>query len=59
MIAGDCYRLAIALLKQNKNLDEALSLSRRAVEIYTRLRQQHNLEEAQETLAEIEQAIHE
>jgi hypothetical protein len=43
---------------QNHNLDEALSLSRRAVEIYTRLRHP-SLQSAQETLAEIERAIHE
>ncbi len=57
LIAGDCHILAKALLKQNKNLEEALSLSRRAVEIYTRLRQQNNLQSAQETLAEIEAKI--
>jgi len=55
LIAGDCHRLAKALLKQNKNLDEALPLSRRAVEIFTRLRSQ-SLQSAQETLAEIEKA---
>ena len=53
-IANDCHRLAEALLKQNKNLEEALSMSRRAVEIYTRLRMSNNLKWAQETLAEIE-----
>lgn len=79
LIAGDCHRLAKALLMQsegrsrlqrdkgNKNeksrskrdlLDEALPLSRRAVEIYTRLRHP-DLQSAQETLAEIERAIHE
>lgn len=58
LIAGDCHRLAKALLKQNRNLDEALSMSRRAVEIYTRLRHPE-LQSAQETLAEIERAIHE
>jgi tetratricopeptide (TPR) repeat protein len=58
LIAINCHRLAIALLKQNRNLDEALSLSRRAVEIYTRLRSPR-LQGAQETLAEIEKAIHE
>jgi tetratricopeptide (TPR) repeat protein len=57
LIAGDCHRLAIALLKQNRNLDEALSLSHRAVEIYTRLRQQDNLQSAQETLEEIENSL--
>ncbi|HRQ25305.1 MAG TPA: hypothetical protein PLF42_17895, partial [Anaerolineales bacterium] len=70
LIAWDCHHLAKALLKQNpvgahvgatreSPLHEALSLSRRAVEIYTRLRQSHNLQEAQETLAEIERAVHE
>lgn len=54
LIASDCHRIAKALLKQNKNLDEALSLSHRAVEIFTRLRSPEKLQEAQETLAEIE-----
>jgi hypothetical protein len=40
-------------------LDEALPLSRRAVEIFTHLRQQYNLQEAQETLAEIEAKLKE
>ena len=63
-IANDCHRIAKALLKQNQvgqignlPLQEALSMSRRAIEIYTRLRQQDNLKEAQETLAEIERAM--
>jgi tetratricopeptide (TPR) repeat protein len=65
LIAGDCYRLAQALLKQNPAivgaarappLQEAWSLSRRAVEIFTRLRHP-NLQSAQETLAEIEKAV--
>jgi tetratricopeptide (TPR) repeat protein len=58
LIAFDCHHLAIALLKQNHNLDEALSLSRRAVEIFTRQRHP-DLQSAQETLAEIEKAVHE
>jgi tetratricopeptide (TPR) repeat protein len=58
LIANDCHRLAKALLKQNKNLDEALSMSRRAVEIFTRLRHR-NLQSAQETLAEIEKRMKE
>ena len=69
LIAGVCHRLAKALLKQNpvgahvgatreSPLHEALSLSRRAVEIYTRLRHPR-LQSAQETLGEIEKAIHE
>jgi hypothetical protein len=56
LIAGDCHSLTQALLKQNSNLDEALSMSRRAVEIYTRLRHP-DLQSAQETLAEIESVI--
>ncbi len=54
LIANDCHRIAKALFKQNRATDEALALARRAVEIYTRLRQQDNLQEAQETLGEIE-----
>jgi len=57
LIAGDCHRLAQALLKQNRNLEEALSMSRHAVEIYTRLRQPGRLQGAQETLTEIERAM--
>ena len=56
LIASNCRRLAKALLKQNHNLDEALSLSRRAVEIYTRLRHPR-LQSAQEMLGEIERAM--
>ena len=56
LIASDCHRLARALLKQNKNLEEALSMSRRAVEIHTHLRHP-DLLSAQETLAEIEKAM--
>lgn len=75
LIAHDCHRIAKALLKQNlalsgaegRKLEEALSptlseaeeLARRAVEIFTRLRVPDDLQEAQETLAEIERAIHE
>ncbi len=64
LIAANCHNLAKALLKQSgksdwqSDLQEALSLSRRAVEIFTRLRYR-DLPEAQETLAEIERAIHE
>jgi len=58
LIANNCRRIAIALLKQNKNLDEALTLSRRAIEIFTRLRHP-DLQSAQELLEEIERAIHE
>ncbi len=57
LIAADCHRLASALLKQHQRLEEALPLSRRAVEILTRLRMQDDLQEAQETLAEIEHAL--
>ena len=62
LIAGDCRRLAKALLKQNVGqianlpLQEALSLSRRAIEIFTRLRHPE-LQSAQKTLAEIERAV--
>ena len=59
LIASNCHCLAKALLKQNHNLDEALSMSRRAVEIFTRLRVPDDLKEAQETLAEIEEKIKE
>jgi len=70
LIAGDCHCLAQALVgairesplpapQRESPLREALSLARRAVEIFTRLRMQDNLQEAQETLAEIEKAIHE
>ncbi|MCB9112766.1 MAG: DUF4062 domain-containing protein [Anaerolineales bacterium] len=58
IIASNSHRIAKALLKQNKNFDEALSLSHRAVEIFTRLRHPY-LQSAQETLGEIERAIHE
>jgi len=71
LIAGNCHRLAQALVRahgrapQPAPLQEALSpvlseaegLARRAVEIYSRLRQQDNLKEAQETLAEIEKVL--
>jgi tetratricopeptide (TPR) repeat protein len=55
LIALDCYYLAIALLNQKKNLDEALSHSRRAVEIFTRLNHP-NLQDGRETMDEIEKA---
>jgi tetratricopeptide (TPR) repeat protein len=48
--------LAQALLKQNKNLDEALSHCRCAIEIFSRLRSPEKLKEAKATLAEIEKA---
>ncbi|MCL4707809.1 DUF4062 domain-containing protein [bacterium] len=64
LIANNCHRLAKALLEQNRAvgadgrppLQEALSLSRHAVEIYTRLKSP-NLQGAQKTLAEIEQKM--
>jgi len=56
MIARDCNTIAKALLKQNKNLEEALTFAQRAVEIFTRLRYR-DLPEAQDTLAEIEKAM--
>ena len=62
LIAGDCHHLAKALLKQNpvetknsSSLQEALSLSHRAVEIFTHLRAR-GLQSAQKTLGEIERA---
>jgi tetratricopeptide (TPR) repeat protein len=58
-IALQCSRLAHALLRQNSNLEEALALSRRAVEIFSRLRMSDNLQDAQETLAEIEKVMKE
>lgn len=63
LIALDCHRIAKALLKQNQvgqignlPLQEALSLARRAVEIFKRLRYR-DLQKAQELLAEIERAV--
>jgi len=61
MIAYDSRVLAKALLMQGRSglkpdLQEVLTLSRRAVEIYTRLRHP-NLQWAQEMLAEIEKVI--
>jgi tetratricopeptide (TPR) repeat protein len=65
LIAGDCHCLAKALLKQNvgqianlTTLQEALTLSRRAVEIFTHLRHPQ-LQSAQKTLEEIEEKIKE
>ena len=55
-VANNCDRLAKALLKQNRATDEALAFSRRAVEIYTRLKSP-DLQWAQETLEEIEKAM--
>lgn len=57
LIAHDCHRLAQAQFKQNKGLDEAVALAHRAVEIFKHLRQQDNLQSAQETLAKIEKAL--
>ncbi len=59
LIAGDCDRIANALLKQNRELEEAVSLSRRAIEIHTRLGMRDEFERSQETLAEIEEKIKE
>ena len=56
LIAADCHRIAKALLKQNHNLDEALSMSHRAIEIFTRLRSPM-LQSAQEMLDEIEEKL--
>ena len=57
LIAADSHNIAKALLKQNKNLEEALTFSLRAVEISTHLCQSEELQEAQDTLAEIEKAL--
>ncbi len=56
LIARNCHHIAKALLKQNCANDEALSMSRRAVEIFTRLRHS-DLQSAQKTLAEIERTM--
>lgn len=56
LIASDCHRIARALLRQNRDLEEARALARRAVEIYARLRHP-DLQAAQETLAEVERAL--
>lgn len=56
LIAWNCRVIAEALHKQNKNLDEAFSHSRRAIEIYTRLHSP-GLKGVQEILAEIEEAM--
>lgn len=61
LIAHDSHVLAKALLMQSRSnwqfdLQEALTLSRRAVEIFTRLKSPY-LQGAQETLAEIEKAV--
>ena len=58
LIASNCHRIAKALFKQNRNLEEALSMSRRAIEIYTRLKSP-SLQSAQKTLAEIEEKLKE
>ncbi len=62
LIASDCHVLAKAIVgaryivPQPAPLQEALSLSRRAVEIFTRLRHPE-LQSAQETLEEIEERM--
>ncbi|MBI3169948.1 MAG: tetratricopeptide repeat protein, partial [Chloroflexi bacterium] len=57
-IGWDCYYIAQALLKQNKNLDEALSLSRRTVEIFKHLHMpDDDVQSAQEIQAKIEKAL--
>lgn len=57
VIAGCCKPLAKAVLKQNKNLEEASSLAHRAIEIFSHLRMSKELQDAQETLTEIEKAM--
>jgi tetratricopeptide (TPR) repeat protein len=56
LVASNCGLIAQSLLKQNHKLEEALSFSRRAIEIYTRLKSP-GLQWAQETLAEIEETM--
>jgi hypothetical protein len=60
LIAGDCLAKALVRAQrtapQPASLQEALSLSRRTVEIFTRLRHP-SLQSAQETLEEIEKAM--
>jgi hypothetical protein len=56
LIASNSRRIAKALLRQNRDLEKALSLARRAVEIYARLKSP-NLQSAQETLVEIKKAL--
>jgi tetratricopeptide (TPR) repeat protein len=57
VIARDSHSIAKALFKQNKNLEEALTHIRRAVEIYTYLCVPDDLQNAHQTLAEIEKAM--
>lgn len=52
-IACDCTNLAKALARQGRKA-EGLPYAQRAVEIFTKLRMQENLEEAQATLKECE-----
>jgi len=56
LIAIDSHCIAKALLKQNRNFEEALTFSRSAVEILTSLRH-IELPEAQETRMEIEKVM--
>ena len=55
LIGGDCQRLAEALARQGRTA-EGLPHARRAVEIFTKLRQPGSMEEAQATLRKCEQA---
>lgn len=56
-LGSTSHLVAKALFKQNRNLEEALTFARRAVEIFTFLRMPDDLAEAQETNVEIEKAI--
>ena len=56
LIAMDCYCIAKALLQQNKNLGEALTFARRAVEIFSCLRH-IKLSETQAIRIEIDKSM--
>lgn len=55
LIAGHCHRLAKALAQRGRSI-EGLPYARRAVEIFTKLRNPGNLADAQATLKECESA---
>ena len=53
-VAINCYRLAKALLRQDRSLDEAASLARSALGIFTSLQMSADVEETRKILDEIE-----